>query len=176
MEQQTKKPPAWLLVAGACLLLVGTFFVGVQNTSAQPQQPPEQPIAFFHVVHVGQQGIDCRYCHRTAETADFAGMPDTQVCMSCHRAVIPQYPEIWKIRSYWEMGSAIPWKRVNSLPGHVFFSHKAHTAAAHIGCEKCHGKLETQGSAQQTEPLTMGWCLKCHKQQQASTECIACHR
>jgi predicted CXXCH cytochrome family protein len=183
MEQKSQKLPVWLLVAGACVLLVGTLFLGVQMSSAQPKKPEHQPIDFYHYVHTKEQKIDCLYCHRTAETADYAGMPSTQLCMGCHRSVIPQYPEVWKVRSYWELGEGIPWKRVNQLPDHVYFSHKAHTVVGKLGCATCHGQLENMAGAMQTVPLTMGWCLKCHEQpnpttqkQTASTECSACHR
>lgn len=148
----------------------------VEGTGARGAEGPEQPVEFFHSVHSGERRIACAFCHRTAETAAYAGMPSTQLCMSCHRAVIPEFTEIWKLRSHWELGESIPWKRVNQLPAHVYFSHEAHTANGKMGCEPCHGRVETMARVRKTAPLTMGWCVDCHQEQKATTECWACHR
>lgn len=179
MDEKPRKPPVWLLVALGCVVLVGALFMSVQTSTASvktPEAPQPQPVDFYHRIHVQERKIDCLYCHRTATKADFAGMPSTELCMSCHRSVIPEYPEIWKLRSYWELGEGIPWKRVNQLPGHVYFSHQAHTAVAKLGCDTCHGDVASMGFAEKAAPLTMGWCLECHRKQNASTECSACHR
>lgn len=170
-EQKLKV--AWL-IAVLMMPLLGLLVVAASNSDSP--KPPPQPLDFYHDVHVQQKQIACAYCHRTANTADYAGMPSTQLCMGCHRAIIPEFTEIWKLRSYWELGQAIPWKRVNQLPAHVYFSHKAHTAIGKMGCEPCHGKVETMEKTQQTAPLTMGWCVDCHKQRKASVDCWTCHR
>jgi len=169
----TAKNPRFL-VALAAAPVFGLAFVSM--TMGASTRRPSQPIAFFHRVHAGERNIPCAYCHRTAETASFAGMPPTRLCMSCHRAVIPEAPEIWKLRSYWELGEPIPWERVSILPGHVYFSHRAHAGAAKVGCSRCHGKVEAMDEVEQTVPLTMGWCVQCHRETRASTECISCHR
>lgn len=161
-------------------VLVGIGLVSVLavvSARETPLKPPvHQPIDFFHKLHAGERKIACGYCHRTAETAAFAGMPSTQLCMSCHRVVLPYNPEIWKLRSFWEMGEGIPWRRVTDMPDHVYFSHEAHTATAKIDCAECHGQVETMDRLRQVKPMTMGWCLSCHRDQNASTECWSCHR
>lgn len=160
-------------------MLTGAFLAGVLlvalGTGAAQSAPP-QPIEFPHELHAGEKKIPCAFCHPTAETAAYAGMPSTQLCMGCHRVVIPYHPEIWKLRSYWEMGSAVPWNRVYDLPAHAYFSHEAHTANGKMGCEPCHGKVETMKEIKRETPMTMGWCLSCHRQEEASTECWSCHR
>ncbi|HEU4753587.1 MAG TPA: cytochrome c3 family protein [Armatimonadota bacterium] len=166
-------PLGLLLASGAALLLV--IFLSAGST---PGEAPftHQPIDFFHRVHAGDRKIACGFCHRTAESADFAGMPSTQLCMGCHRVVIPSSPEIWKVRGYWELGQPIPWKRVYQLPAHVYFSHEAHLAGGKMDCTPCHGRVETMDRVLKKAPLTMGWCLDCHRKQKASTECWSCHR
>jgi hypothetical protein len=163
------------LIGGlAGLALIGAM-TALSLGSDDQGSSPAQPIDFMHRVHARERGIACAYCHRTATTADYAGMPSTKQCMMCHRVVIPDYPEVWKLRSYWELNEPIPWKRVNRLPGHVYFSHKAH-AAAGMPCKDCHGDVGGMDQVMQTAPLTMDWCLQCHRKRHASTECSACHR
>lgn len=163
-----------LLVLVAALATLGIIIVHASTPGAR--NALEQPIDFFHRLHSGERGIDCAFCHRTATTAAFAGMPSTQLCMRCHRVVVPYVPEIWKLRSYWEMEESIPWKRVYNLPGFIHFSHQAHLAGGRMDCEPCHGKVETMDRLRQEVPLTMGWCLDCHRKMEASTDCASCHR
>lgn len=170
--QQTLSPGVLLLTGGTLLVTVLAMSIGTGSAN----RPQPQPIDFLHRVHAGDRQIACAYCHRTAETADFAGMPDTRLCMSCHRVVIPDSPEIWKLRGYWELGQSIPWSRVYRLPAHVFFSHQAHTAAGKMSCVPCHGHVESADRLGQVQPLTMGWCVDCHQKRSASTECWSCHR
>jgi hypothetical protein len=157
-----------MVIFGAILLYAGS--------TGQLSAAPHQPIDFFHRIHAGERQIACAYCHRSADSADFAGMPSTELCMRCHRVVVPYVPEIWKLRSYWELGEPIPWKRVHDLPAHVYFSHQAHIASGKMSCEPCHGKVEEMDRIRQVTPLTMGWCVECHRQQKASTNCWTCHR
>lgn len=174
MLARSRKLPAGVAWLSAAILLFTALVVTFGAGSAPA--PPRQPIDFLHRVHAGDRQIPCAFCHRTAETAAFAGMPSTELCMRCHRVVIPESPPIWKLRSYWELGQAIPWARVNRLPAHVYFSHAAHTAAAGMTCAPCHGQVRQMEQVFQTVPLTMGWCLNCHQQRKASTDCWACHR
>lgn len=160
------------MVTGGLLALV----VMVSFLTTPAQSAPHQPIDFFHSVHAGQLSIECAFCHRTADTAAYAGMPSTQLCMGCHRVVIPYYPEIWKLRSYWELREPVPWKRVYTLPAHAYFNHQAHTVRAKMGCDPCHGKVETMERLKQETPMTMAWCVDCHRKDNASTECWTCHR
>lgn len=174
MKAPTSRPKILLILGITAVFLSAVLLVGLRTTLAQ--SAPHQPIDFFHSLHSGELKIACGYCHRTAETAAFAGMPSTQLCISCHRVVNTYYPEIWKLRSYWEMGEPIPWNRVTDLPAHVYFSHEAHTANGRMGCEPCHGDVATMERVKQVTPMTMGWCLDCHRREEASTECWSCHR
>lgn len=170
-----RKPGVSTILLTGSILLAGVLVLSGASESSDPP-PSHQPIDFFHQVHAGERQIACEFCHRTAKTADFAGMPSTRLCMSCHRVIILDSPEIWKLRSYWELGSGVPWQRVYSLPAHVFFSHKAHTALGKMTCEPCHGPVQSVSKVGKARPMTMGWCLDCHRKQKASTDCWACHR
>jgi hypothetical protein len=136
---------------------------------------PQQPIDFFHSVHVGQKHLACIFCHRTYATEAFAGMPSTMTCMRCHRVVIPEHPEIQRLHSYWINSEAIPWIRVNRLPGFVFFDHHAHIAKG-VPCATCHGDVGKMDRLAQAAPLTMGWCVQCHRSKRAPIDCVTCHR
>ncbi|MBI3911924.1 MAG: cytochrome c3 family protein [Armatimonadetes bacterium] len=158
------------------LLLVAFLLVYVAASGVAIVTAPVQPIDFFHRVHAGDKQIACEYCHRTAKSAALAGMPSVELCMRCHRVVIPHYREIQKLHRYWESGVPIPWQRVNRLPGFVYFNHQAHTVTGKLDCAECHGKTETMDRLVRTAPLTMGWCLDCHRKKRASMDCWACHR
>jgi len=134
----------------------------------------EQPIAFSHAHHVGEVGIDCQFCHAYARRGPVAGIPSVQRCAGCHEVVLSDRPEIVKVLTYWENEEPIPWVRVHDLPDHVRFSHKPHIRAG-VNCSDCHGNVETMEAAVQVESLSMGWCLDCHKEREASRDCLICH-
>ena len=134
----------------------------------------EQPIAFSHAHHVGEVGIDCQFCHAYARRGPVAGIPSVQRCAGCHEVVLSERPEIVKVLTYWENEEPIPWVRVHDLPDHVRFSHKPHIRAG-VNCSDCHGNVETMEAAVQVESLSMGWCLDCHKEREASRDCLICH-
>lgn len=174
MRPPTPRPNLILILMVTGGLMVIVVLISFLTTPAQ--SAPHQPIDFLHSLHSGQLNIECAYCHRTAESAAYAGMPSTQLCMGCHRVVASYTPEIWKLRTYWEMREPVPWKRVYDLPAHVYFSHQAHTRTAGMGCEPCHGNVKSAQRLKQETPLTMGWCMDCHRREDASTECWSCHR
>ena len=159
-------------------LLVGlvmlTEFYGT-SSGMVAYSAPRQPVDFFHRVHAGDKGIACEFCHRTVGTSAFAGMPSTETCMRCHRVVIPNHWEIHRIHDYWEKAEPIPWVRVNHLPGFVFFDHQAHIAKG-VQCKVCHGDVVTMDRLHQTAPLSMGWCVACHREHAAPDDCWTCHR
>ncbi|MFO0556175.1 MAG: cytochrome c3 family protein [Polyangiaceae bacterium] len=123
---------------------------------------PEQPIQFSHKLHAGDMGMDCRYCHNTVERAAFAAVPPTQTCMNCHATVRASSPKLAPLRESWEKGTPVQWVKVHNLPDFVFFDHSAHLNAG-VGCESCHGRIDQMRTVTQREPLTMGWCLECHR-------------
>ena len=124
---------------------------------------PLQPVAFSHKVHAVQLGLDCRYCHYTVEKAAHAAIPPTSVCMGCHEAfVLPTSPKLSLVRSSYKAGESISWVRVHMLPDYSYFDHSAHVAAG-VGCASCHGRIDKMTVVYQHEPLSMGWCLDCHR-------------
>jgi len=139
---------------------------------------PEQPIKFSHELHAGANGIDCNYCHTSASYSKSAGIPSPNLCMNCHTYIQegPQYgkEEIGKIyaaldfdpvtKTYGPNQKPIKWVKVHNLPDHVYFNHSQHVTVGKIGCEKCHGPVETYTVGKQYAELTMGWCINCHRE------------
>ncbi len=121
-----------------------------------------QPIEFDHRHHVGDEGIDCRYCHFSVETSPSAGIPSTTVCMSCHAQVWNKSPLLSLVRAHYFKDRPIPWNSVHNLPDFVYFNHSIHVNKG-VGCVTCHGRLDQMALVQQQAPLTMGWCLDCHR-------------
>ena len=123
---------------------------------------PKQPIDYSHKLHAGDMGMDCRYCHTTVERGAFAAVPSNQVCMNCHAKVKTESPKLEVLREAWKADKAIPWVQIHNLPDYVYFNHSAHLAAG-VGCTSCHGRVDQMVKVGQQEPLTMGWCLDCHR-------------
>ncbi|MFL5354963.1 cytochrome c3 family protein [Archangium sp.] len=128
---------------------------------------PEQPIAFSHAVHAGHYEIDCQYCHVGAEKSRHAGIPHAGVCMNCHTQVKTDSPEIQKLTQAVKDNRPIEWVRVHRLPDHAYFNHANHVTAG-LECQKCHGPVQEMVRLEQAEPMTMGWCLDCHRKTQDS--------
>ena len=122
----------------------------------------QQPVPFSHLHHVGQLGIDCRYCHSSVEKAAFAGMPSTHTCMTCHSQLFTNVPMLRPVRQSLAEHKPIRWNRVYRLPDYVYFDHSVHIANG-VGCSTCHGAVQTMPLMRQSAPLTMHWCLDCHR-------------
>ncbi len=122
----------------------------------------EQPIPFDHRHHVRDDGIDCRYCHWTAERSPSAGLPASSLCMNCHAQVLVDSPLLEPVRTSVAERRPIPWMRVHRLPDFVYFDHSAHVDHG-VGCETCHGRVDLMPQVRQVKPLSMGWCLECHR-------------
>lgn len=145
-----------LLALGALCLLPYTPYATGQDTTL------EQPVPFSHEHHVGGLGIECRYCHTSVEQSRFAGLPPTETCMTCHSQLWTQAPMLAPVRESLAEGKPIPWRRVNRLPDYVYFDHSVHVAKG-VGCTTCHGAVDRMPLMRQAAPLTMGWCLECHR-------------
>lgn len=128
--------------------------------------PLEQPVAFDHRRHVIDAGIDCRYCHDLVERSAFAGVPPTSRCMNCHAQVRSQSPLLDPVRKSFFGGTPIVWSRVHRLPGFVYFNHSIHVMKG-VGCVTCHGRVDRMARVFKVEPMTMGWCLDCHREPEA---------
>lgn len=123
---------------------------------------PVQPVEYSHAMHVGQLGMDCRYCHNTVETSAVAAIPPTQTCMNCHVAIKPDSAKLINVREAYATGMPIEWLRVHDLPDYAYFDHSAHVTRG-VGCVSCHGRIDTMDVVSQDQPLSMGWCLDCHR-------------
>jgi mono/diheme cytochrome c family protein len=161
---------------------------------------PVQPVFFSHLVHAGSFRIACQFCHADARRSDYAGLPSVERCMGCHKIVGAQdNPEIAKIHDHWRRGAPIPWVRVFKVPEFTHFPHKPHVRAG-VECQRCHGPIERMrlvgadtgralgndlahlvGLEPPMRPLTMGWCIDCHRAENAKPnvhaplDCVACH-
>ncbi len=147
--------PAYLGTLVPFTLAPGTVNVGYQ---------PEQPVPYSHEVHVGQLGMDCRYCHTSVEDAGFAAVPATSVCMNCHHAIHKDSEKILPIRESFETGKPIKWAKVHDLPDYSYFNHAVHVNAG-VSCVECHGRVDRMGEdgVYTVENLSMSWCLECHR-------------
>jgi hypothetical protein len=121
-----------------------------------------QPAPFSHEHHVGGLGLDCRHCHSGVETSAFAGVPATETCMTCHSQIWRNAAMLAPVRNSFSLNQPIHWRRVNVLPDYVYFDHSIHIAKG-VGCTTCHGPVDHMPLMRQAAPLTMGWCLDCHR-------------
>lgn len=122
----------------------------------------QQPVQFSHKHHVGDDGIDCRYCHQTVETTASAGMPTTQTCMNCHSQIWSDSPYLEPVRASFRDNKPIEWERVHKLPGYAYFNHSIHVAKG-VGCSTCHGQIDNMPAVFQENTLQMEWCIACHR-------------
>src|SRR5438477_9405371 len=122
----------------------------------------QQPVQFSHKHHVGDDGIDCRYCHQTVETTATAGMPSTQTCMNCHSQLWADSPYLEPVRASFRENKPIQWERVHDLPEFVYFNHSIHIAKG-VGCVTCHGRIDTMPAVYQENTLQMECCIACHR-------------
>ena len=122
----------------------------------------DQPVPFSHKHHAAELGIDCRYCHTSVERTAYAGMPPTETCMSCHSQIWTDAAMLAPVRESLASDRPIRWQRVNRVPDYVYFDHSIHLAKG-VGCSTCHGDVLDMPLMVKREPMTMGWCLNCHR-------------
>ena len=160
-----KIAPPVVLIIGAIATFAGWYWGGPKHTDVGYQ--PKQPIAYSHKLHAGDLGMDCRYCHTYVEQGPHAGVPPTQTCMNCHAHVKTDSAKLAPLRQSWATGKAIKWLRVHKIPDYAYFDHSAHMNIAQgkaaVGCKTCHGRIDQMVTVSQVEPLSMGWCLECHR-------------
>lgn len=157
-------------VAALALLMAGC--------SDEFPPPPPQPIAFNHAVHIENE-IECTRCHEGAETQAQAGLPAMAACASCHRRQATDHPEVQKLMAQYDNGNGEPlvWRKVYDIPtsAMVHFKHSPHVRAG-VECAACHGDVASMTVAQQVvDVANMGWCLDCHREREASIDCLTCH-
>lgn len=152
-------PPLLLLGAG-CVVFVVYYWFSPEHTDVGYQ--PNQPVAYSHQLHAGKLGIDCRYCHFGVEKSSVAGVPPTQICLNCHRSVLPDSMKLAAVMKSWKNDTPIPWVRVHKLPDYVYFDHSVHVNVG-VGCISCHGRVDSMEKMRLEKPLSMTWCLDCHR-------------
>jgi len=123
---------------------------------------PQQPIPFSHKLHTGDLGMDCRYCHYNIERSPVANLPPTSVCLNCHNIIGTANEKLAPLRHSWAEKRPIPWVRVHKTPDYAYFNHAVHLNAG-IGCSSCHGRIDRMDKVRQDQPLSMSWCLDCHR-------------
>jgi hypothetical protein len=123
---------------------------------------PTQPVYFQHDIHVGQLGLDCRYCHSQVEKSGFSNYPPTQTCMTCHSQIWSTSPMLEPVRASYRDDKSIEWIRVNAVPDFVYFNHSIHVNKG-VGCVTCHGPVGDMPLTWRANTLQMGWCLDCHR-------------
>jgi hypothetical protein len=155
-----------LSILGAVFLLTAVFWAGAMIVRSPYETMQnvvrEQPVPFSHEHHVGGLGIDCRYCHINVETSAYANIPATKICMNCHQQLWAVSPALEPVRESYRTGKSIEWTRVNDLPDYVYFNHSIHVHKG-VGCSTCHGRVDKMPLMWQAQPLTMEWCLGCHR-------------
>jgi hypothetical protein len=159
---ETLKKWISLLAIGAPVYLVALVAYAVTPEAIREGYQPDQPVPYSHALHAGELGLDCRYCHTTVERAAKAAVPPAATCMNCHSTVHKDSEKLLPIRQAYAEGTAVHWVRVHDLPDYVYFNHMAHVNAA-IGCETCHGRIDQETQVFQSKPLTMEWCVGCHR-------------
>ncbi len=150
---------AVFLIAGA-----GWVFAKLDRSPYNTRQGVvlAQPVPFSHDHHVGQIGIDCRYCHVSVETSAVASVPSPSVCMNCHKEIWKDSPMLEPVRTAFAKGRPIAWTKVHDLPDYVYFDHSIHVAKG-VGCTTCHGQVDKMPLMYQAATLQMEWCLSCHR-------------
>ncbi|MCG3138019.1 MAG: hypothetical protein HJJLKODD_01875 [Phycisphaerae bacterium] len=155
----------YLLLPG---LLIGPLYVvalvayGASPKTTDVGYMPTQPVPYSHALHAGQLGLDCRYCHSTVEQTAAAGLPPTQTCMNCHTGILNSSAKLQVVRQSHSDGMPVEWLKVHDLPDYVYFNHSAHVRRG-VGCVSCHGRIDKMEVVYQDQPLSMGWCLDCHR-------------
>lgn len=147
-------------IGGGVVTFVFVYYFSPRNL--QVGYAPEQPVPYSHRLHAGQLGIDCRYCHANVERSYEAMIPPTQTCMGCHSQIRTESARLEPVRASWASGDPVEWVRVHNIPDHAYFDHSVHLAGG-IGCVSCHGRVDRMEVVTQAEPLSMGWCLDCHR-------------
>lgn len=159
-----------LLIIVLAILLIWTFYPA--------PAPIVQPLVYNHKIHIEEAELECSDCHIYVEKMARASIPNIEICSDCHGdEPISDSPQELILLKYIEEGKKIPWQRIYRVPDHVYFSHRRHIVLGELDCSECHGNV-----AELTEPasfpllkVSMGRCLKCHKQHKVTNDCLACH-
>jgi hypothetical protein len=149
----------YLCVVGCIATAAAQYYMTPKYTRVG--YAPMQPVPYSHAKHVGELGLDCRYCHSTIDTAG-AAIPTSQTCMNRHNQLKAASPALAVIRESYQTGNPVPWVHVHVMPSFVYFDHSIHVNRG-IGCVECHGKVSEMDVVTQVKPMSMGFCLDCHR-------------
>lgn len=160
-----------MTAAVAYAVLVGAYATSPATTNVG--YSPKQPVPFSHKLHAGTLAIDCRYCHTAVDKASHASIPATETCAKCHSAansdgtvalsaIHTKSDKLLAVRQSQSSGMPIKWERIHDLPDYAYFDHSAHVNRG-VGCASCHGRIDQMEQVYQAEPLSMSWCLECHR-------------
>ena len=164
-------PPIVNTISRVSILGAGVIFAGALWFAGEIYRSPyvsregvtrTQPVAFSHKTHIGELGLDCRYCHAFVESSATASLPSTKTCMACHSQILAKSPLLELVRKSYETDLPIAWTRVHDLPDFVHFDHSIHISQG-IGCSSCHGRVDLMPLMSQGSNLQMDWCLECHR-------------
>jgi len=150
-----------LIGAGTILVIAYALDRGAYTTDVAVAK--DQPVPFSHKHHVGDDGIDCRYCHTSVESSSYAGLPSTEICMSCHSQLWTNAAILEPVRASYRTGQSLAWTRIHDLPEFVYFNHSIHINKG-IGCASCHGRVDQMPLTFKVNTLNMNWCVGCHRE------------
>ena len=181
-----------IIVAVILFLLLSAYMVYgfLMQVGVDQGYQPVQPIHYSHRIHAGDNKIECTYCHSSARVSKHSGIPSLNVCMNCHKSInevaeetlaegkakygVDYNAEIQKLykatgwdpntNSYANKSHPVKWIRIHNLPDFAYFNHSQHYSVAGVACQKCHGPVEEMEIMYQYAPLTMGWCINCHRE------------
>lgn len=150
----------YLAVLGSIATAAATYYMTPKYTRVG--YAPVQPVPFSHAKHVGEIGLDCRYCHSAVDQSYHSNIPTAQTCMNCHSVVKKDSPLLAPVRESFEKGTPVPWVWIHTTPDYAYFNHSIHVNRG-VSCVECHGKVNEMDTVTHMQPLSMGFCLECHK-------------
>jgi formate-dependent nitrite reductase cytochrome c552 subunit len=150
----------YLAVLGSIATAAVTYYMTPKYTRVG--YAPVQPVPFSHAQHVGEVGLDCRYCHSAVEQSYHSNVPTAQTCMNCHSIIKKDSPLLAPVRESFEKGTPVPWVWIHTTPDYAYFNHSIHVTRG-VSCVECHGKVNEMDTVTHMQPLSMSFCLDCHK-------------
>lgn len=157
--------PVWKLILSVGVVGLSAAGIGweLSHVGVNQGYSPDQPIAFSHKIHAGDNKVPCLYCHYAARKSRHAGIPSASVCMNCHNMLEKQTADIERLKESVQQNRPIVWVKVHNLPDFVYFNHSQHVLSD-VPCQRCHGAIEAMDRVTEVSRLTMGWCLDCHRE------------
>jgi hypothetical protein len=150
----------YLCVLSTVVTAAATYYMTPKYTRVG--YAPIQPVPYSHALHAGQLGLDCRYCHSNVEKSGFANLPTAQTCMNCHDQIKTTSPLLAVVRQSYQTGQPVPWVQIHEVPDFVYFNHAIHINRG-VSCVECHGQINQMDIVAHAKPLSMGFCLDCHR-------------